>query len=373
MRVAAFKKYLAVIFLLLIFIFMVCGCAVRRPLLMRRPLCSLRKETVKINREDYLAASLMCEVYGIDWQWDTISHQLILEKDDHTVILRGGSRIILLDGEPLFVENPPLFYKGGFFIPFSLVEDKLDGIFYCQYLLPYRKPIYQIDTIVIDPGHGGKDPGAIGKNGLYEKEVVLDISKRLKRNLEEHGIRVILTRDSDKFVSLWKRADIANKNKADFFISIHANASRYRQPSGFEVYYLSEACDDNARAVQAAENASLDLETGFTVKPSNHLKATLWDIINTENRVESIELATVLCESMEEVLGSRNRGVKSALFYVLKGVRAPAVLVEVAFISNKQEESKLRSASYRQRIADALATGILRYKRRYELTEGFTN
>ena len=371
MKTAAFKKYLIVIFLLIMFI--LSGCARMASVPATKPLYSLRRETTKVEGVSYVPAIFLCEVYGIDWQWDTVSYQLILEKDNHIVIMRPETKIILLDRETLYSKQPPIIHKGIFLIPFDLVKERLDKIFYIPYKVPERKIVHRIKTIVIDPGHGGKDPGAIGRSGLYEKNVVLDISKRLKRNLEGYGIKVMLTRETDKFIPLWQRANIANRNKADFFISIHANSFRSRLPSGFEVYYLSEACDDSARAVQAAENAVLDLEIDSPVRPSNQLKATLWDMINTENRVESIELAQLLCQSMKADINSKDRGVKSALFYVLKRVRAPAVLVEVGFISNRDEETKLRSASHRQRIADALAEGILRYKKRYELTDGFTN
>jgi N-acetylmuramoyl-L-alanine amidase len=271
------------------------------------------------------------------------------------------------------LKETPIFHDSQFLIPLSAIERPLDQVFYSSYKLPVREQTHIIDTIVIDPGHGGKDPGAIGITGLREKDVNLDISKLLKRRLQAEGINVILTRSCDKFLSLWQRAHIANEEKADFFISIHANASRSRQASGFEVYYLSEACDDSARAVQASENAALDFETDFKIKTSDQLKATLWDIIYTENRVESIELAQSLVNSMDNAKISRNRGVKSALFYVLKGTRIPSVLIEVGFISNRYEETKLKKSSYRQEIADCIAEGILNYKKRYELTDGFTN
>jgi N-acetylmuramoyl-L-alanine amidase len=371
MKTTAFRKNLAVIFLLALSA--LSGCARVSPVPDSRPLSALRREVAKIGGVNYLPAVSVCEAYGINWQWDAISSQLTLQKDSYTVILRPDTNILLLNGESVHLKHSPVIYKGILYLPYDLVASRLDVVFYKRHLIPEKRGTYGIDTIVIDPGHGGKDPGAIGPSGLYEKDVVLDISKRLRANLERHGINVILTRETDRFISLWERANIANRNNADFFISIHANASRSRVASGFEVYYLSEASDDLARAVQAAENAALDFETGFPVRSSAQLKTTLWDIIITENRIVSIELAEALCEAMEKRLDSRNRGVKSALFYVLKGARSPSVLAEVAFLSNREEETRLRNSSYRQRIADALTEGILNYKRRYELTDGFTN
>lgn len=230
---------------------------------------------------------------------------------------------------------------------------------------------YKIRTIVVDPGHGGKDPGAIGVGRLKEKDVVLDISKRFKKRLERAGLKVILTRDRDVFLSLKQRARIANTKEADFFISIHANAFRKSRAAGFEVYYLSEAIDDSARAVAAAENAVLKFEQSEDF--SKPLRATLWDILYTEHRTESIELARSICKAVERKgLSRNNRGVKGANFCVLRSTKMPAVLVEVGFISNPLEASRLKLRSYRQKLAEAIAEGVLSYKRSYEASNGFT-
>jgi len=230
---------------------------------------------------------------------------------------------------------------------------------------------HKIRTIVIDPGHGGKDPGAIGVGRLKEKDVVLDISRRLKKRLERVGLKVSLTRDRDVFLSLKQRSRIANNKEADFFISIHANAFRKSRAFGFEVYYLSEAIDDSARAVAAAENVALKFEQNEEF--SKPLKATLWDILYTEHRAESIELARSICKAVERKgLSRNNRGVKGANFCVLRSTKMPAVLVEVGFISNPLEASRLKLRSYRQKLAEAVAEGVLSYKIRYEATNGFT-
>jgi N-acetylmuramoyl-L-alanine amidase len=223
--------------------------------------------------------------------------------------------------------------------------------------------VYRIRKIVIDPGHGGKDPGAIGPTGLKEKDVVLSIAKILKKKLEDAGYEVVLTREDDTYISLWRRIYIANKEGADLFISIHANSARYRRASGFEVYYLAEATDDEARALAAAENYPL----GFNEElPDNiYVQATIWDLLYAGNREESMILADRICRALNRQLGTRNRGVKSANFYVLRGVQMPAVLVEVGFISNRYEEKKLRNWSFKNRIAEAILEGIRSYEREY--------
>lgn len=229
-------------------------------------------------------------------------------------------------------------------------------------------------TIALDAGHGGKDPGAIGPRGLREKAVTLDIVKRLKVLLEGAGFKVVLTRDRDRFVPLKTRANLAHLRKADLFISIHCNAALSRRARGFEVFYLSPAVNDEARAVAALENSVLELEK----KPilfnggNRNTEAIVWELQYGEFRRESVELARCIERGMARNLPTANRGVKTALFYVLKGVAMPSVLVEVGFISNPYEERRLASASYRQSIARALLKGILSYKKVFEKNLGFT-
>lgn len=331
----------------------------------------VKTRTFRIGGTTYVPLIKVCHAFGVDWEWDSVTRKVTLFKDGSVLSLFVGSEIILKDGRISYIKNPVKLYKGIVLVP--------KGFIYEDWWLkvPIAKPrVYRIETIVIDPGHGGRDPGACGRGGLKEKDVVLDISKRLKRILDSNGLRTVLTRSSDKFVSLWRRSRIANKARADFFISIHTNGYRSRRVSGFEVYYLSEATDDHARAVAAAENAALGQEVALfeaTADPLAIQNPTLWDMILKEYRKESTELSEALLKAMDRRIRSRNRGVKSAIFYVLKGVRMPAVLVEVGFITNPTEEANFKSASYRQKIAFALAEGILAYKREYERTNGFTN
>ncbi len=349
------------------------GCGRRAGIRPGELLRDLDKKSVRISGVKYVSAADFSRIYGVDWQWDPFSYHLILQKDNHLVVLSPQSRVIVEDGDTVYLDEPPIYYKSVVYLPFEVVERRLDRIFTIQpYGLPDEGRPELIRRIVIDAGHGGKDPGAIGPGGTREKDIVLDIAKRLKNKLEQTGLEVIMTRETDQFISLWRRADIANRNGADFFISIHANAARSSWASGFEVYYLSDACDDSARAVASLENAALESEADFNVNPSRSIKATVWDIINSENRLESIELADSICKAMQSSTNGKNRGVKSAQFYVLKGVRAPSVLVEVGFISNRQEEKSLNSPYYRQKVADALTEGILSYKKVYERTEGFS-
>ncbi len=229
-----------------------------------------------------------------------------------------------------------------------------------------RPPAFSIQTIVIDPGHGGKDPGARSKGGLEEKNVALDISKRLKTLVEKRlKKKVILTRDRDVFIPLKKRTEIANENKADLFISVHINSSRSRKLKGIEVYLVGRPSDERALAVAARENA----ETHDAV--INFQEMILNDLERDFTRNASLELAHFTNDALKKNLMSKYPtnalGVKRAPFYVLNHTKMPAILAEISFISNRKEEKRLRSKNYRQRAAESLLKGIEAYIRSLEI------
>lgn len=226
-------------------------------------------------------------------------------------------------------------------------------------------------VVVIDPGHGGHDTGAIGPGGLREKDVVLEISHRLRRLLVDRvGVKVILTREEDVFIALEERTAIANRAKADFFISIHVNAARKRGAVGFETYYFDrEPSDSDARASAQRENLVLNLE-GVGPREQDSLRVILSDLAVTRDQKHSGKLAEMLLEALDRILKVENRGVKSGPFFVLARAAMPSVLVETAFITNPREERKLRDEGYKQRVAEALFSGIVRFKDQYEKTVG---
>jgi N-acetylmuramoyl-L-alanine amidase len=218
-----------------------------------------------------------------------------------------------------------------------------------------------VRTIVIDPGHGGDEVGAKGASGSLEKDVSLAIARKLRAELVNGGLSVFLTRDRDAVVPLDDRSAIANNYKADLFVSIHANASRARGARGSEVYFLSyQASDDESRRIAQAEGAA---EPPPSVAPGSDLALILWDMAQAEHLEESSALASRVQEELAVVTGSEGRGVKQAPFRVLVGAAMPAILVEVAFISNPEEEKLLNSDAYQAKIAAAVARGILRYRR----------
>lgn len=216
-----------------------------------------------------------------------------------------------------------------------------------------------VNRIVIDAGHGGKDPGT-SAGSLREKDIALDIAKRVRDDLTERGFEVIMTRDKDVFIPLEQRAFIANSRDADLFVSIHVNAARNRSARGLETFYLNLATSADAAEVAARENAS----TGM-VRMAD-VRKLVDQIVNHSRKEESRELATTMQAAMtRSILGREehplNRGVKTAGFHVLLGAQMPAVLVEVGFVSNREEARQLRSASHRNKLASAIADGVHRY------------
>jgi N-acetylmuramoyl-L-alanine amidase len=217
----------------------------------------------------------------------------------------------------------------------------------------------KIGKIVIDPGHGGHDTGTIGPNGLLEKDLVLDVAKRLGKQLERLGAEVVYTRSDDTFIPLETRTAIANQEQADLFISIHANSSSDSDARGVETYYLNFTSSHDALEVAARENA-------VSEKSIHELQDLVKKIALKEKIDESHEFASDVQESLHSGLAARNasirdRGVKKAPFIVLIGANMPSILAEISFVSNPDDERKLRTPEYRQRIADSLYHGISKY------------
>jgi N-acetylmuramoyl-L-alanine amidase len=223
-------------------------------------------------------------------------------------------------------------------------------------------------VVVLDAGHGGHDSGAVGPSGLMEKELVLEVTRRVAKLAEQRlAMKVLLSRDGDYFVPLRDRTSFANRERADLFVSIHANAHREVASEGVETYFLSsEATDNEARQVAALENDVVQLERPAARGRSDVVKSILWDLAQSEFQLESSRLAEIVLDSMTNSLRIPNRGVKQAGFYVLGGAAMPAVLIEIGFVTNPKEERKLRDLRYRDEIARAIFGGIAEYKRYWD-------
>lgn len=207
-------------------------------------------------------------------------------------------------------------------------------------------------TIVIDPGHGGKDPGALGDGVIEEKGIVLSISKRLKEILTAKGYSVLMTRETNRFIPLKERTQFATRHKADLFLSIHANASESPQANGIETYYLDVSSTDKAsEQIAARENAN----SGYSIQ---ELESLLQGIIQESKSEDSRRLAAHVQQKLAQATGAVDRGVKHARFVVLIGTKVPAILIETGFLSNPTERQKLATTAYQSKVAAAIAEGI---------------
>jgi N-acetylmuramoyl-L-alanine amidase len=228
----------------------------------------------------------------------------------------------------------------------------------------------RFDTVVLDAGHGGEDHGARGARGPVEKELVLDVGRRLAALLRKNDLHVVMTRDDDRFVPLEERFALANDARGDLFVSIHANATRDPRVNGVETFFLAvDASDEEAHRVASRENDAFE-GAGGAIGANDPLSAILGDLIVSEYLTESNEFARLAQMGLAGNGGNHSRGVKQAPFVVLQGVQMPSSLVEIGFVTNGEEARRLRSSSVRDEIAAALAEAVLEFGRRYDARHG---
>jgi N-acetylmuramoyl-L-alanine amidase len=223
-----------------------------------------------------------------------------------------------------------------------------------------NKSTPEFKIIAIDPGHGGDDPGAIGPRGTQEKDIALQISRRLKIQMEKHqGVKVFLTRDEDVFIPLEERTQIANEKKADLFLSIHCNANAKPDLRGIQTFFLDTMKDTYDRKLAARENA-------VSLEKVSDLEMILLDLANRENHEHSSRLAGLVQNRMVKHMSSRYKrvndlGVRTAVFLVLFHAEMPSVLIETSFISNRDEEQRLKKKDYQEELARSISQGVKAY------------
>jgi len=331
----------------------------------------------KINDRNYyslteLQKALKTANHFIDYETNKLNFNIyeesvIIYLDTHFASSRGRlsnlSYPVIQRNDEFYL--PETFFSSSlqYFFPDKFTWDSHNGI------LRTEKPVdRRIKTIVIDPGHGGKDPGALGRR-YYEKDVVLQIAKKLKSRLEaELDVTVMLTRSTDQFVLLSDRTAFANQNKGDLFISLHCNGSKAKSATGLEVYFLSAARTDEERAIEFMENSVvLEYEGGQdAVKAYDDLQFILADLVQAEQLEESSDLAVRLQTELVSKTKFSDRGVKQADFYVLRGARMPAVLIELGFITNDKEADDMMTSAYQNRAIAAIVEGIVSFKMKYD-------
>lgn len=359
--------------------------------------------SLSFDREEYLPLADLIEPWGGQAAWFQLEAKAEVKLPGHTLNLSGDNTFFLMDGKSYNLYNPVRLYESELWVPLELFTRFLipawgKGVSWdpkgrklsLGNLAPREVSIPQsrlrlpqqarkIEKVVIDAGHGGKDPGAVGPGGLREKDMNLDIAFRLKTVLEDrHKLNVVMTRDDDIFIPLGERTAIANREAADVFISIHCNAAPRKKRNragmrGVETYFLSLAKTDDARATAAMENSAIQFEQPDRQTANfDDVQLILWDVMQNEFLKESSDLAEWIQESLSAGLAIPSRGVNQAGFYVLNGAYMPAVLVETAFISNPEEERLLKKPSFRQNVAEGIARGLAEFARRYRLQLGKT-
>lgn len=370
------KLYYKTLLLVCVVPVVMAGCAAQGPYLKLEE--SMRKDIIEIGGVAHIPLVRLCDAYGLQCEWDSVARSAVIRKGAGTMVLRAESRWVLIDGRVKDAGRPIAYREAAVYLPLDFARSEL-GPFIGQEAPAKIKedaPVpskFRIRTVVIDAGHGGRDPGAISKKmGLREKDYTLKLAHKVKHILEQNGLGVVMTRSKDVFISLPQRVKIANRSGADLFVSIHINASRSRSMHGFECYFLANTTDDNARALDAYKNSALKLSDTAQVLHSRQLDKTLWDMVLTEHRIESSEIAKNICDSVDDSLAIKNRGIRTARFYVLKRAAIPAVLVETAYISNRYEELKVKNPAFLDTMAEAIAKGVLRFKQQYEKTQSFT-
>lgn len=257
-------------------------------------------------------------------------------------------------------------------------DDTLDTLRQIDEEYSQAKNRMRFDTVVIDPGHGGKDVGAIGHRGIYEKDIVLDIAKRLGDIIENHedtqDLKVVFTRDDDQFLELEERGALANQEDGDLFISIHANKFATPQPHGTEIYFLGmERSGSNASRVMQRENNPLNEEDYNPDDDLSPEEVLAYELQNSVYMSTSEQIASMMDQQFKNRAQRRSRGVKQGRFVVLYEASMPGILVETGFISNPSEQQFLNSDWGKDIIASAIFRAIRDYKQDYNEQENFTS
>ena len=361
----------------------------------------LKIRLVLHEQREYVSLYDITEVLSLDTSFDVVTQRGRIYRGANIAVYQVGLSALLLNGRLEKFSYPVTRMKGEVLLPAAFF-DVFAGSFFPEatvqrsgktYLVAglgarretRRTPMMRrdgerpaaskdkISFIIIDAGHGGRDPGAIGKGGVKEKSITLSVARELKAYLEEkiEGVKIILTRNSDTFIELGRRTDIANghlrEKENGMFISIHVNASISPRISGFETYFLSQsASNDDARATAALENNVVVLEDRSRRKSYDdaaHMEAFM---LTAQIQRESSLLAESIQSSMDRRISEfKSRGVKKADFFVLRGSLMPAILAEIGYITNQKELGSLKKSSYQKKIAMGLGDGIEAFIKKY--------
>ncbi len=341
------KNKYALNILVIFLVAMISGCAT----VPKRPPVGVKKEA---DLKD------ICARNNVVWQWDQVSQVVTLKYRGLKAQVLVGSDLVLIGEKRIVLSKPVRTVRSSIIVPADFQSKVIDRLRQKATLQKgYR--ISKIRKIVIDAGHGGKDPGAIGRTGSWEKEIVLDISKRLTKILKARGFKVVMTRKNDKFIPLEGRSEIASRANADLFVSVHANSSPARSVYGLEVYSSKNLSFIDKIASQRRLNENLMFKNLAIKKGAPDVEKIVSDMLYTHKQTESRVLAKYVAKQTAKFAKTKNRGAKTARFNVLRNTLIPAVLVEVGFLTNPKEERLLKTSAYRQKVANSLARSITDY------------
>ncbi|MBI1871125.1 MAG: N-acetylmuramoyl-L-alanine amidase [Chlamydiae bacterium] len=286
------------------------------------------------NNVVFVPLSSFAIAYGLKESWDPKAKISSLESTEFKMAFRVGSAYALVNGKKSKMPAQAKMMKGKLLIPLQFgLKTFLPSSTQSTSKVPSSNISKGIFTVLLDPGHGGPDIGAQGKGGLNEKDINLDIAKKVREKLQNEGIKVLMTRNNnDEFITLWGRTNLSQKLGPHLFISIHTNAARRKNVSGCEIFYFAEA------------NPKLN-------GPQYR-----------QNRAKSYHLARLVQKNLFKTLHNQSRGVKSARFFVLRNARTPAILIEVGFITHPKEAQNLNHSHYRNKIATAIVQSVLDFK-----------
>lgn len=373
-----------------------------------------------------VSVSHLCKSIGIEWQWDMYSERFELSDGDISISLIQNNNFYQVNDSIFQLPYPPVRNGENLYLNakdaaavfsclkgrtvawsesdkvFTLTEqtihkdspEKAEGIVESTAIsdsivepvakeeiaapgttsvTDVKEPKQQIKTIVIDPGHGGRDPGAIGPNGVKEKDVVLAVGLALRDELgKKSNLNVFMTRTTDKFIPLRERTQFANKKNADLFISIHANSisgskKRKSYTKGYKMYFLSQAKNEDDKLAAMIENSVIELEED--TRKGDYLQQVLTDMANNEFLTESQDISILIAETFGTLLKKVKKlhtGVGQANFWVLNGAYMPSVLVETCFISNPNEEKLLKNKKFQKKLGIAIGDAVIQFKKKYE-------
>ena len=302
--------------------------------------------------------SALCERNNISWQLDSVTQVIVL----HGINLEAkglvGSNMVILGTEKVTLSEPIKRMRNNIIVPADfekLVITRLKADIDLS-LIKFKK-------IIIDAGHGGKDPGAIGKSGLQEKTVNLDLALKLRDILISTGRDVLMTRETDEFLTLEKRTEIAAASNADLFISVHANSHRSKSVHGIEIYSAKDNKTEVEKEDQYKKNKQIFFTNKIVPQSADDVEKILLDMLYSYKQAESRNLASFAVSNVSMDVGMKNEGSKSANFFVLRNTFIPAILVEVGYLSNAGEEKLLQTSAYRASVADAIAKTVLNYEK----------